>query len=307
MKVSAMRPIFAIGTLSAVGASAIVGQAYSQSVDRAFEALPACQKLDAIAADRKDVAEYIANSGFDEFATDVLEECPRYLVDLGGAWEMMANNPNLNMFERLSPCAQLNAIESDGKSLSAFIVDSGYDRYARPVLNDCPRHLEELGTAWKALNPEPPIGGLRTSNPPQTFAELSRCDQLDVIEATPSKSVIDHIYGSGIEDYEYAVRSQCNRHLPALQEAEKRTNADSRQPVATTLDVAIAPARNALNPEFERLSPCQKLKVIQGSGKSLPQYIADSGVEDFKADIYRMCPRYEASLIAAERMLANPN
>lgn len=296
-----MRRSLIIGTSLTILATVIVGQAYSQGVDQEFEALPACDKLDAIAGTGKSVASYIAGSGFDDFAADVVNECPRHLVELGRAWEMMAADPNFDLFARLPACEKLNSIEGDGKSVSNFIENSGYDAFAGQVLENCPRHLEELGVAWQRINAR---GGPDSENPgPEeslTFDQLPRCQQLDVIDSTPGKLVADHIYLSGIDDYEFAVRNECNRHMGALEEAIRRNDANRVSIPAAT---PVSASNSGLNPTFESLAPCQKLDVVQGTGKSVPQYIADSGIDEFSPDINSMCTRHIGNLIEAQRIV----
>ncbi|MGF1459767.1 MAG: hypothetical protein ACFBSG_12160 [Leptolyngbyaceae cyanobacterium] len=275
------------GTALALVVTVVASRALSQGLDSDFEALAACDKLDAIAGTGKSVSDYIVGSGFEQFAAAVVADCPKHLVGLGQAWEAMAADPSFDMFARLSPCAQLNSIESDGKSVSEFIVESGYDAFTQPVLANCPRHLESLGIAWQRLNPsdEPQGEG------PRAFADLSPCEQLDVIDGTPGKAVTDHIFLSGIEDYAFAVRNQCRRHIEALAAAEQRSRTSS-----STMDA-----------DFESLAPCQKLDVIDGTGKSVPEYIATSGVDEFTADVYAMCRRHIGNLIEAQRMVENGN
>jgi len=293
-----MRYAFIIGMSLTVAVALAVNQAWSQGLDTEFEALPACRKLDAIAGSNKSVPEYIVGSGFDDFATDVVNDCPRHLVSLGKAWETLAADPDFDMFSRLSPCEQLNAAARDDKSVADFIAQSGYANFARPILEACPRHLAELGIAWERLNarggPEVPPETPAPSSAPTPFDQLPRCEQLDVIEGTPGKSVVDHIFLSGIEDYADAVRSNCDRHLPALEAAERRAGVSN-------------PSSNNLNTDFEKLAPCQKLDVIEGTGKSVPEYIAESGVEDFASDVYSMCRRHIDNLVEAQKSVEAAN
>ena len=287
-----MRRSLIIGTSLTLLATVIVGQAYSQNSDLGFEALPACGKLNAIAGSGKSVVDYIMGSGFDQFAADVVTNCPRHLVSLGQSWEIVAARDG-RMFDQLSPCEQLNAVERDEKSVTDFIVNSDYNSFAQPVLENCPRHLENLGRAWQRLNP------IQRGNDATPFERLSRCQQLDVIDSTTGKSVVDHIFGSGIETYEFAVRNECNRHLEALEEAIRQAQRTTVLPVNTNVVGNIA-----VNLSFESLAPCQKLDVVQGEGKSVPRYIAGSGINDFAPDIYSMCTRHIGNLIEAEKIIA---
>jgi len=293
-----MRYDFIIGGSLTVAVILAASQVGSQGLDTEFEALPACRKLDAIAGSGKSVSEYIQGSGFDDFAAAVVNDCPRHLVSLGTAWETLAADPDFDMFSRLSPCEQLNAVEGDDKSVANFIAQTGYATFARPVLASCPRHLTELGVAWERLNarggPEGPPETPAPAPAPTPFDQLPRCEQLDVIEGTPGKSVVDHIFLSGIEDYADAVRSNCDRHLPALEAAERRTSATNS-------------SNASLNSDFERLAPCQKLDVIEGTGKSVPEYMAESGIEDFTSDVYSMCRRHIDNLIEAQRIAESTN
>lgn len=282
--VLAMRSILIVGASLTLAATVVIGHAYSQGVDTEFEVLPVCNKLDAIANTGKSVSSYIAGSGFDEFAAAVVNDCPRHLVELGRAWELAANR-DAEMFERLPVCEKLHAIKSDGKSVADYIEAAGYEAFARSVLERCPRHLEELGIAWQKLNAQGPNTSEDPSNftpePDPVFAALPPCRQLDVIE-DENKSVPRYIAESGIEDFEAAIRETCPRHVPSLNQA---------------FEIA------GLDPAFEALAPCQQLDVIRDSGKSVPQYIADSGIEDFYADVTSMCSRHFDNLMAAQRII----
>jgi hypothetical protein len=278
-----MRRSFIVGTAITLVATVVVGQAYSQGGDQAFEALPACEQLKIISEKGESLPQYISGSGFDQFALPVVDQCPQYLDALAAAWEIVIESPQSGdlAFERLSACEKLFVVEDRNGSVADFIVQSGFESFARPIVSGCPRHLAELSEAWKRS--QEGVG----NGTPIPFSELPACTQLNRIQQD-GKSVSDYIAGSGIDNYASDIRTQCPQYVPDLTEAER----------------ILGRARNqALNPTFESLAPCQKLDVIQGEGKSVPQYIADSGLEDFASDIYGMCTRHIANFEQAQRIL----
>ncbi|MEM6839757.1 MAG: hypothetical protein AAF609_23335 [Cyanobacteria bacterium P01_C01_bin.120] len=268
-----------------IGSTLILEQAVSQnSPAQTFERLSACRKLDAIARAGKSVPEYIAGSGYRQFDNEIRSTCTWHLESLNVALVSLGLDPT---FEALTACEKLEAIEKAGKSVVDYLVGSGLGEFANDIGNNCPEYLLELDQALEEATGGP--------GPAAPFAVLPRCTQLDIIDSDPNKDVIEHIVGSGIEVYAEPVRNKCDRHLSALEEAERRVG------------IANSSDSESVGSAFEALAPCQKLDVIDDVGKSVPQYLAGSGLQEFSPDIYSNCRRHESALTEAQRLLNAAN
>ncbi|MGD1859165.1 MAG: hypothetical protein ACFB0E_04235 [Leptolyngbyaceae cyanobacterium] len=250
--------------------------------DPAFEALTACQKLDAIDRAGKSVAQYIAGSGIEDFDVEIINNCPQYRAALDEAGGLrIGGGP-----QEISYCASLDLMKSEGESPSEIIARSlDIENTSKIIADECPEYQSDLEQAKKIQQNAVAIESIGGGVP---FSALSPCTQLDIIENEPNKNIIDYIVGSGIEIYANAVRSNCTWHLSVLEEAERRTYI-----LFSNFDGKV------IDPEFEASTPCQKLDVIDEVGKSVPQYITNSGIEDFFTDIESRCRRHFESLTEA--------
>jgi len=255
-----IRRALVLGTIVLISGAFVLEKAVSQ-VDQAFESLPACDKLDVIANDGKSVREYILGSGYEDFDDDIRNNCTRHLTALNEVLVGLGLDP---AFEALPPCGKLDAIANSGQSLTAYIYNSGVEDFEAAIFNDCRQYIPDLR-----------FGG--TDDVDSVFESLPPCDRLDVI-ASEGKSVPEYIAGSGYEDFDDDIRSSCTQHVAALDEAL----------------VSLG-----LDPAFEALPPCGKLDVISSTGQSVSEYIRASGVDDFATAIAQTCSQFMPDLNAA--------
>ncbi|MEM6839976.1 MAG: hypothetical protein AAF609_24465 [Cyanobacteria bacterium P01_C01_bin.120] len=186
--------------------------------DPAFEALTACEKLDAIDRAGKSVPQYIAGSGIEDFDVEIINDCPQYraaLDEAGGPRSGVGPGENSDLqgpteadFESLSACGKLDAIARAGKSVPAYIADSGYQQFDDEIRSTCNWHSESLDVALNRLNLVP------------EFEALSACGKLDAIAAS-GKSVSQYIAGSGIGEFSADINSMCREYLGDLDEAQR--------------------------------------------------------------------------------------
>ncbi|MEM6519721.1 MAG: hypothetical protein AAF722_10385 [Cyanobacteria bacterium P01_C01_bin.70] len=262
-----------------VSGTLILDQAVSQTTpDSDFESLSACSKLDAIDRAGKSVPDYIAGSGYRQFDDEIRSTCPWHSESLNVALTRLGRDP---AFEALSACDKLRAVDRAGKSLPQYIADSGIEDFDTEIINNCPRYRTALEEAGGPGRGEGPGANLDLQGSTEAdFDRLSACEKLDAI-AKAGKSVPDYIAGSGYRQFDNEIRSTCDWHLESLNVA---LNSLGREPA------------------FEMLTACQKLDAIDEAGKSVPQYIAGSGLEEFSADVYSMCRRHVEALTEAQRI-----
>jgi hypothetical protein len=286
-----MRRLLFVGTAAVLTTTALFW-GHKSVADPAFERLPACQKLDVVQGTGKSVPRYIADSGFDAFAAPIVETCPQHLISLGEAWEIMVRESNRfpasMTFGRLSACEQLNAIKANNREPLPNFIARDFERFKQPVLQECPGHLKALGQAWQQINPPNATG----VGPEDDFERLPECEQLRRI-ALDGKSLSDYIRGSGIEQFEQPIQEQCPAYLDALNSAIQENS-------RILFSLSVPPSSVET---FEQLAPCQKLDVVDGTGKSVADYIAGSGYDQFAPDVYQFCRRHEGALEEARRTL----
>ena len=277
-----MRRNLVVGATVSLAASLVLGQTLSRAIDLdpTFEAYAPCQKLEVIESDGKSVAGYLYDSGYEEFETAISTACTEYADELEEAKELILAS---------GPVELCGGLDIDA---SQYLEKATFRELAFYIYEVCPGQLTQLADTWQTI---------QAQDPDLAFDILHPCDKLERKEGLGELNA-GWIVESGIEDFDYDILQFCPDHLGILaaaldvsddQGSDRNSNDGGGAPNG---DSAIGP----LNPAFENLPKCEKLRIVDGDpDKNLVDYISASGVEDFEFDVEFTCPQFQEAINAA--------